>query len=86
MDVTLELESAHDARCNPVWRNAFFVFLPQRVFCTPFAYMPIRARLQALVRQADRIAGALFLPYLVWVTVAGMLNRAVWYRNPAGMP
>lgn len=36
--------------------------------------------------QADRIAGALFLPYLVWVTVAGMLNRAVWYRNPAGMP
>lgn len=36
--------------------------------------------------QADRIAGALFLPYLVWVTVAGMLNRAVWYRNPAVMP
>ncbi|ESW61377.1 MAG: CrtK [Rhodobacter sp. CACIA14H1] len=33
--------------------------------------------------QHDRIAGALFLPYLVWVTVAGMLNRSVWYRNAA---
>ena len=31
--------------------------------------------------QYDRIAGALFVPYLVWVTVAGMLNRSVWYRN-----
>ena len=31
--------------------------------------------------QHDAIAGALFLPYLLWVTVAGMLNRSVWYRN-----
>ncbi|MBD1204253.1 MAG: tryptophan-rich sensory protein [Rhodobacteraceae bacterium] len=31
--------------------------------------------------QHDAIAGALFVPYLVWVTVAGMLNRSVWYRN-----
>ncbi|MBU9696507.1 tryptophan-rich sensory protein [Rhodobacteraceae bacterium HSP-20] len=31
--------------------------------------------------QVDRIAGALFVPYLAWVTVAGMLNRSVWYRN-----
>jgi len=33
--------------------------------------------------QHDAIAGALFLPYLLWVTVAGMLNRSVWYRNAA---
>ncbi|MCZ8335690.1 MAG: tryptophan-rich sensory protein [Rhodobacteraceae bacterium] len=33
--------------------------------------------------QHDAIAGALFVPYLVWVTVAGMLNRSVWYRNVA---
>ena len=33
--------------------------------------------------QHDAIAGALFVPYLVWVTVAGMLNRSVWHRNPA---
>lgn len=30
----------------------------------------------------DRIAGLLFVPYLVWVTVAGALNFAVWRLNP----
>ena len=30
----------------------------------------------------DRIAGALFAPYLVWVTLAGALNYSVWRRNP----
>ncbi len=32
--------------------------------------------------QLDWIAGALFVPYLVWVTVAGALNGSVWMRNP----
>jgi benzodiazapine receptor len=32
--------------------------------------------------QLDWIAGALFVPYLVWVTVAGALNASVWLRNP----
>jgi len=30
----------------------------------------------------DWIAGALFIPYLIWVTVAGALNASVWARNP----
>ena len=30
----------------------------------------------------DWIAGALFTPYLVWVTIAGALNGSVWIRNP----
>lgn len=30
----------------------------------------------------DRIAGLLFVPYLVWVTVAGALNFSVWRLNP----
>jgi len=30
----------------------------------------------------DWIAGALFVPYLVWVTIAGALNASVWMRNP----
>lgn len=34
--------------------------------------------------QVDRIAGMLFAPYLLWVSVAGALNRSVWVRNPAG--
>jgi len=29
----------------------------------------------------DMIAGMLFVPYLVWVTVAGALNYSVWTRN-----
>ncbi len=32
--------------------------------------------------QLDRIAGALFVPYLLWVTTAGALNAAVWRLNP----
>lgn len=33
--------------------------------------------------QVDRIAGLLFAPYLLWVSIAGALNRSVWVRNPA---
>ena len=32
--------------------------------------------------QVDWIAGALFVPYLVWVTIAAALNAAVWRLNP----
>lgn len=33
--------------------------------------------------QHDWIAGLLFAPYLLWVTVAGALNFSVWSRNRA---
>ena len=32
--------------------------------------------------QVDWIAGLLFVPYVVWVSVAGALNLAVWRLNP----
>jgi len=32
--------------------------------------------------QVDWIAGLLFVPYLVWVSIAGALNFAVMRRNP----
>lgn len=32
--------------------------------------------------QIDRLAGLLFVPYLLWVTVAGALNWSVWRLNP----
>ena len=32
--------------------------------------------------QVDWIAGALFAPYLLWVTIAASLNAAVWRLNP----
>ncbi len=31
--------------------------------------------------QIDTIAGVLFAPYLIWVTIAGALNAAVWNLN-----
>lgn len=31
--------------------------------------------------RVDRIAGALFLPYLAWVTFAGVLNASIWWLN-----
>jgi tryptophan-rich sensory protein len=30
----------------------------------------------------DWVAGLLFVPYLVWVTIAGALNYSVWRLNP----
>ena len=30
----------------------------------------------------DPVAGAMMVPYLVWVTIAGALNLSVWRRNP----
>lgn len=32
--------------------------------------------------QFDRIAGLLFVPYLMWCTVAAALNISMWRRNP----
>jgi benzodiazapine receptor len=32
---------------------------------------------------ADTLAGALMVPYLIWVTVAGALNVSVWRLNPS---
>ncbi|MFN4058879.1 MAG: tryptophan-rich sensory protein TspO [Roseinatronobacter sp.] len=30
----------------------------------------------------DPVAGAMMVPYLIWVTIAGALNLSVWRRNP----
>ena len=30
----------------------------------------------------DPVAGILMVPYLVWVSLAGVLNFSVWQRNP----
>jgi tryptophan-rich sensory protein len=36
----------------------------------------------AALWQVDWVAGALFLPYILWVSIAGALNLSVWRRNP----
>ena len=44
-------------------------------------WLSVAATIYALF-QVDLIAGLLFSPYLVWVTVAGALNLSVWRLNP----
>ena len=34
----------------------------------------------------SKLAALLFVPYLVWVTTAACLNRAVWRMNPQAVP
>ncbi len=44
-------------------------------------WLSVAATVYALI-QIDLIAGLLFLPYLLWVTIAGALNLSVWRLNP----
>jgi translocator protein len=37
-------------------------------------------------RRIRPLAGALLVPYLAWVTFAGLLNASIASRNPGGMP
>ena len=35
----------------------------------------------ALFKKVDKIAGYLFIPYLLWVTYATALNASIWWLN-----
>jgi len=68
---------------NALWTPVFFglkkirtamgiiVVLWAAVFCTMVALWTV-----------DTIAGLLFVPYLIWVTIASALNASVWRLNP----
>jgi tryptophan-rich sensory protein len=72
---------------NTLWTPVFFglkrlgagmvvlVALWLAVAATLLAFWPL-----------DWIAGLLFVPYLVWVTIAGALNYSVWRLNPEVQP
>jgi benzodiazapine receptor len=74
---------------NGLWTPVFFglkrIKLGFWVLCA--LWVSVAATCGALWA-VDGIAGALFLPYLLWVTIAGALNLAVWRLNPeeAAMP
>jgi tryptophan-rich sensory protein len=67
---------------NSLWSPVFFglknlklglvvlIALWLSVACTMFALW-----------QVDWLAGLLFFPYLVWVSIAGALNASVWRLN-----
>ncbi|MDC0033058.1 tryptophan-rich sensory protein [Alphaproteobacteria bacterium] len=67
---------------NLIWSQIFFG-LQQVVF----AFLDIILLDVAVIatlfffRQIDRVAGWLFVPYLVWILFATFLNAAIWYLN-----
>jgi tryptophan-rich sensory protein len=68
---------------NALWSWLFFAW---RLGAAAFAevvvlWVLIAATLAAFLR-IDRLAGALLVPYLLWVSFACALTYAVWRANP----
>ncbi len=68
---------------NVSWSAAFFGLR------SPLAGLVVIALLWALIalniqkfRAISRTAGALLLPYIIWVSFAAILNFAIWRLNP----
>lgn len=69
---------------NGLWTPVFFGLKRIRLglIVLMALWLSVATTLWALW-QVDMIAGILFVPYLVWVTIAGALNASVWRLNPA---
>jgi len=72
---------------NTLWSPVFFGLRRMRAALVVLAGLWLAVAGMAVSFLAlDTLAGALVLPYLVWVTVAGALNLAVVRLNPAPDP
>lgn len=69
---------------NGLWTPVFFGLKKMKLGLVVLGclWISVAATLIALW-QVDWIAGALFLPYLAWVSIAGALNASVLRRNPS---
>ena len=68
---------------NGLWTPVFFGLkrIKLGMFVLIALWLSVAATIWALW-QVDMIAGLLFVPYLIWVTIAGALNLSVWRLNP----
>lgn len=68
---------------NGLWTPVFFGLKKIRLGMIVLAglWVSVLCTMLALW-SVDTIAGVLFVPYLVWVTIAGALNASVWRLNP----
>jgi benzodiazapine receptor len=68
---------------NILWSVAFFGFRTPigGLVMIIFLWLAILATI-ILSFQVSAIAGALLIPYLIWVTIAANLNFQVWRLNP----
>ena len=69
---------------NTLWTPVFFgkQMIKAGMAVLTLLWLSVAACMIALF-QLDTIAGLLFLPYLVWVSVAAALNYSVMTLNPA---
>jgi len=68
---------------NGLWTPVFFGLKNIRLglVVVSFLWLSVLGALIALW-QVDTTAGVLFVPYLIWVTIAAALNAEVWRLNP----
>ncbi|MGI9484091.1 MAG: TspO/MBR family protein [Hyphomicrobiales bacterium] len=67
---------------NLLWSFLFFGLKnPGLALLEIFLLVVLIAVTTVLFWRIDRIAGALFLPYLAWVSYATLLNAALWTMN-----
>jgi translocator protein len=69
---------------NTLWTPVFFGLRRMRAALAimTLLWVAVAATMVAFW-QIDAVAGYLFAPYLLWVTIAGALNLSVVLRNPA---
>ena len=75
---------AVQATFNGLWSPVFFGLKRIRaaMYVVSVLWLAVAGSMVALW-QLDPIAGWLFVPYLVWVTIAASLNMSVMLRNPS---
>lgn len=68
---------------NTLWSPVFFGLKRMRraLVVLGCLWVSVTVTLVAFL-QLDQLAGLLFVPYLLWVTIAGALNLSVLRRNP----
>jgi tryptophan-rich sensory protein len=68
---------------NGLWTPVFFGLKKLKLgLCVLSGLWLAVAATTLALGQVDTIAGVLFLPYLLWVTIAGALNLSVLRLNP----
>lgn len=72
---------------NTLWTPIFFGLRRMREgFVVILALWAAVAATVWTFGQTDLLAGALMLPYLLWVSIAATLNFSVWRLNPDHVP
>jgi benzodiazapine receptor len=67
---------------NALWSVLFFgLRRPGWAFAEIFVLWSVLATLLIRFWRADRVAGALWAPYVAWVSFATVLNGSIWWLN-----